>query len=225
VRLAADALRERILAFAAEHSGTSPEACSLEADAVVCDGRRISLADLSAAAQQARRELGSMRKANNTPRTIAFNVQGFRVAVHRRTGKVRILQSVHAADVGVVVNPMQTVGQIQGSVTQGLGWAMYEKMVFDGEGRMINPTFRNYHIPHFADSPRTEVLFADTHDVFGPLGAKSAGDAAIDPVAPALAKAIADATGIRFGSLPLAPDRIYEPINEKFGEGVLVAGD
>jgi putative selenate reductase molybdopterin-binding subunit len=219
VQLAAEALRERILAFAAEQSGATPEACRLDADAVVYDGRRTGLADLHAAAQQAGRELATMRKAANAPRSIAFNVQGFRVAVHRRTGKVRILQSVHAADAGVVVNPMQCVGQVQGSVTQALGWALYEKMVFDGEGRMINPTFRNYHIPHFADSPRTEVLFAQTHDAFGPLGAKSAAEGAFDPVAPALANAITDATGLRFYSLPLAPDRIYASIAAKFGNG------
>ncbi|MGD9894768.1 MAG: molybdopterin-dependent oxidoreductase [Dehalococcoidia bacterium] len=216
VRLAADALRERILAFAAEHSGVPAAACALDDDAVLCDGRRIALADLSGAAEREGRRLESMRKASNTPRSIAFNVQGFRVAVHRQTGKVRILQSVHAADAGVVINPMQCIGQLQGSVTQAVGWALYEKMVFDAEGRMINPAFRNYHIPHFADSPRTDVLFAKTHDAFGPLGAKSAAEGAFDPVAPALANAIADATGIRFHSLPLAPDRIYRAISDKF---------
>jgi CO/xanthine dehydrogenase Mo-binding subunit len=209
-------LHDRIVAFAAEHSGAPTEACTLEDDAVLCDGRRISLAEIHVAAERAGRRMESMRKASNAPRSIAFNVQGFRVAVHRQTGKVRILQSVHAADAGVVINPMQCIGQVQGSVTQAVGWALYEKMVFDDEGRMINPAFRNYHIPHFADSPRTEVHFASTHDAFGPLGAKSAAEGAFDPVAPALANAIANATGLRFHSLPLAPDRIYRAIADKF---------
>ncbi|HTE86762.1 MAG TPA: molybdopterin cofactor-binding domain-containing protein, partial [Dehalococcoidia bacterium] len=152
----------------------------------------------------------------NSPRSISFDVQGFRIAVNRRTGTVAILQSVHAADVGRVMNPMQFRGQTQGGVAQGLGWALYEKMVFDEIGAMINPTFRNYHIPNFADVPRTEVFVADTYDAFGVNGAKSGTEGNFNPVAPALANAIADATGVRFHSLPLAPDRIYKAIGEKF---------
>jgi CO/xanthine dehydrogenase Mo-binding subunit len=88
----------------------------------------------------------------------------------------------------------------------------YEKMVFDRGGTVVNPTFRHYRIPAFADIPRSEVYFARTTDVFGPLGAKSMSEAPINPVAPALANALADATGIRFYDLPLAPDRIYRAI-------------
>jgi putative selenate reductase molybdopterin-binding subunit len=97
---------------------------------------------------------------------------------------------------------------------QALGWSLYEKMMFDETGRIINPTFRNYRIPAFADIPRTEVYFADTQDAFGPLGAKSMSEAPIYPVTPALANALTDATGIRFYDLPLAPDRIYRRIFE-----------
>ena len=98
---------------------------------------------------------------------------------------------------------------------QGLGWALYEKMVFDSKGQVINASFRHYRIPAFADIPRSEVYFADTKDTLGPLGAKSMSEAPINPVAPALANALADATGVRFHELPLAPDRIYRPIFEK----------
>jgi putative selenate reductase molybdopterin-binding subunit len=82
-------------------------------------------------------------------------------------------------------------------------------MVIDGSGAVVNPTFRNYRIPAFADIPRCEVFFADTHDRYGPLGAKPLGEAPIIPVSPALANALADATGIRFRSLPLSADRIF----------------
>ena len=71
---------------------------------------------------------------------------------------------------------------------------------------MVNPTFRNYHIPAFADVPSTEVFFADTHDAVGPLGAKGMGECPINPVSPALANALADATGVRFRNLPFTPD-------------------
>jgi CO/xanthine dehydrogenase Mo-binding subunit len=85
-------------------------------------------------------------------------------------------------------------------------------MVFDRDGKMVNPTFRNYRIPAFADVPRSEIYFAKTTDALGPMGAKSMSEAPINPVAPALANALADATGIRFHDLPLTPDRIYRAI-------------
>jgi putative selenate reductase molybdopterin-binding subunit len=215
VRLAAEALRERILDFASAHSGAARDACRLDDDAVRCNGDRISLPDLLAAAGAAGQQLEVVRKAHGAPRSVAFNAQGFRVAVHRVTGEITILQSVHAADAGVVINPMQCRAQVEGAVTQGIGWALYERMVFDEEGRVVNPTFRNYRIPAFADAPRTEVLFADTHDALGPLGAKGMGECPINPVAPALANALADATGVRFRNLPFTPDRIYRRIFER----------
>jgi putative selenate reductase molybdopterin-binding subunit len=212
VDLAAQALRERVLAFASEQAGVPAEACRLVPDAVICGGERLELSALHGEAVRLGREMGALRKASNSPRSISFNVQGFRIAVHRHTGQIAILQSVHAADVGRVMNPMQFRGQVQGAVAQALGWALFEKMVFDAEGRMLNPSLRNYHIPAFADVPRTDVLVADTVDAFGPSGAKSGSEGPFDPVAPALANALADATGVRFHSLPLAPDRIYQAI-------------
>src|SRR5262249_37445669 len=121
---------------------------------------------------------------------------------------------------GVVINPVQLRGQVEGGIAQGVGWALSEKMVFDSQGRLLNPTFRHYRIPAFADVPRSEVYFAKTTDAFGPLGAKSMSESPINPVAPALANALADATGIRFTDLPLAPDRIYARIQEKHSGGV-----
>jgi CO/xanthine dehydrogenase Mo-binding subunit len=124
---------------------------------------------------------------------------------------------VHAADAGRVINPMQCRGQIEGGVAQSLGAALYEEMVLDDCGRVINPTLRNYHLPQFGDVPRTEVLFADTSDSTGPLGAKSMSESPYNPVAAALGNALADATGIRFCQIPFKPDRIFHAIVEKFG--------
>jgi putative selenate reductase molybdopterin-binding subunit len=120
----------------------------------------------------------------------------------------RFLQSVHAADAGRVINPMQCRGQIEGSVAQGLGAAMYESVIVDEAGHVTTTTLRNYCVPAFGDVPRTEVHFADTSDAIGPLGAKSMSESPFLPVAPALANAVRDATGIRFSTLPLARDHV-----------------
>lgn len=146
-------------------------------------------------------------------RSVSFNVQGFRVAVNPNTGELRILHSVQACDAGVVVNPMQCRGQVEGGVAQALGAALTEDLAIDAQGCVTTPSFRTYHIPTCADVPRTEVLFANTHDRTGPRGAKSMSEAPYNPVAPALANAIADATGIRFHSTPIRVDRIWRALH------------
>jgi CO/xanthine dehydrogenase Mo-binding subunit/aerobic-type carbon monoxide dehydrogenase small subunit (CoxS/CutS family) len=208
--LAAEALRERILTFAAEHSGTP--GWTLTADAVTRDGARIDLAELAAAAHAAGRELAASGHSAGSPRSVAFNVHGFRVAVDPRTGELRILKSVQAADAGRVINPMQCRGQIEGGVAQALGAALYEELLVDRDGRAVNPTLRDYHVPAFADVPHTEVYFADIADAVGPYGAKSMSESPYNPVLPALANALRDATGIRFTAAPLRADRVWEKL-------------
>ena len=140
-------------------------------------------------------------------------MQGVRLAVHRVTGEIRVLHSVHAADIGRLINPMQCRGQLDGAVAMGYGWALVEHMVHDEAGRMVNPQIRNCRIPTYADTPRTEIHFAETIDSIGPLGAKSQGECGINPVAPAVSNALADATGVRFTDLPFTPDRLFEKLS------------
>jgi putative selenate reductase molybdopterin-binding subunit len=212
VNLTAEALRDNILDFAGRHTGVERSACRLEAGTVVCGERRIALPDLHLAGSKAGHRFEAKRRAYLSPRTVAFNVHGIRLAVHRMTGEIRILHSVHAADIGRLINPMQCRGQIDGAVAMGFGWALTENMVYDDTGKMVNPALRNYRIPAFADVPRTQVLFADTHDAIGPLGAKAQGECAINPVAPAIANALANATGVRFAHLPFTPDHIFDKL-------------
>jgi CO/xanthine dehydrogenase Mo-binding subunit len=209
VALTAAALRENLLDYASHHMGAERALCRLEAAAVRCGDRRVPLAELYAAGFAEGHRFEAKRKAYLSPRTVAFNVHGVRLAVHRVTAEVRILHSVHGADIGRLINPMQCRGQIDGAIGMGIGWALTENMIHDDCGAVVNPSLRNYRIPAFADVPPSEVYFADTHDRIGPLGAKSQGECAINPVAPAIANAIADATGVRFAHLPLTPDRLF----------------
>jgi putative selenate reductase molybdopterin-binding subunit len=209
VGLTARALRDNILDYAARKTGSDPSVWRLEHDGVVSGNNRMSLVDLHAAGLKTGHRFEAKRKAYLSPRTVAFNVHGVRLAVHRMTGEIRILQSVHAADIGRLINPMQCRGQIDGAVAMAFGWALTENMVYDAGGKMVNPSLRNYRIPAIADVPHTDVFFADTYDTIGPLGAKSQGECAINPVAPAVANALANATGVRFPSLPFTPDRIF----------------
>ena len=213
VEKTAKAIRDKILSYASRYAGCDVSECRLQDDAVICANRKIPLAELYAEGTKVGDRFDVIRKAYLSPRSVGFNVQGVRVAVHRVTGEIMTLQSVHAADIGRLINPMQCRGQIDGAIAMGFGWALYEKMVFDDNGTMVNPALRDYRIPAFADVPRSEVYFADTYDTIGPLGAKAQGECAINAVAPAIANAVANATGVRFPDLPLTPDRIYDRLS------------
>ena len=214
---AAESLADELKALAAGATGSAASACRLENDSVICGGKRHSFAQLAKTARDQGRTLQASGTSAGTPRSVAFNVQGFRVAVNKGTGEIKILKSVQAADAGRVANPMQCRGQVEGGVAQSLGATLYEEMVIDKSGRVVNPKFRDYHLPSFADVPRTEVLFADTCDTIGPMGAKSMSESPYNPVAAALGNALADATGIRFTTVPFKPDRLWPQLAEKFG--------
>jgi putative selenate reductase molybdopterin-binding subunit len=215
---AAENLARDIRIIASKATKTSPDKCVLKSNSVICGKRHLSFAEIANAAHQQGQTLSASGTSEGTPRSVAFNVQGFRIAVNKATGEIKILQSVHAADAGRVANPMQCRGQVEGGVAQSLGATLYEEMVIDDGGRVVNPKIRDYHLPSFADIPRTEVFFADTVDSIGPMGAKSMSESPYNPVAAALGNALADATGIRFTSAPFKPDRLFPALHEKFGK-------
>ncbi|MBO0841960.1 MAG: molybdopterin-dependent oxidoreductase, partial [Nocardioides sp.] len=162
------------------------------------------------------RPLTASATHDGTPRALAFNVHGFRVAVSTATGEVRILDSVHAADAGRVINPEQLRGQIEGGVAQAIGAALQEELVVR-EGHVVTRTLRDYRTPKIGDIPPTRVLTAETHDELGPLGAKSMSEAPFNPVAAALANAITDAVGVRPHELPMSRDRLWRLLRTEEG--------
>ncbi|MEV2219423.1 molybdopterin cofactor-binding domain-containing protein [Nocardia vinacea] len=206
---AAEALRDRILFLAAEHARVDIASCAMDDSGVVCGDSRISLSELIEVARRRGIRLTEARKAFGSPRSVVFNTHGFRIAVHRITGEIRILYSVHATDAGVLINPAQVRGQIEGGVAQGIGFALTENFHVDANGAMVNPNLRNYRIPAYADIPRTEVLTVDSADSVGAMHSKGIAECCVNPVAPALANALEDATGVRFRALPFTPERIY----------------
>lgn len=201
-------LRRLLLARAAKLAGLPERDCVLESDGVRCGDQVFGVAELLADG-----DLTAHGEHSGTPRSVSFNVHAFRVAVHLDTGSLRILQSIQAADAGTVLNPVQCRGQVEGGVAQAIGTALYEDMRSE-LGVVTTQSLRHYHIPQFADVPRTEVYFADTADEFGPLGAKSMSESPYNPVAPALANAIRDAVGVRPDRLPMTADRIWRAMQE-----------
>jgi putative selenate reductase molybdopterin-binding subunit len=210
---ASAALRDHILRLVAIHTGVPAADCSMDDDGVLCGDKRLSLAEVVEFARERGLRLNASRKAFGSPRSVTANAHGFRIAVHRITGEVRILYSVQAVDPGIVINPEQVRGQIEGGVAQGIGFALTENFHLDANGVMINPSLRQYRIPTYADVPRTEVLVVESSDSFGPVHAKGIAEFCVNTVAPALANALQDASGVRYRSLPLTPERIYAALN------------
>ncbi|TPG29825.1 molybdopterin-dependent oxidoreductase [Mycolicibacterium hodleri] len=213
VNYASTALAKRIIGFAANRMGAAVADCALDDDGVVCGDRRLTLGEILKAARLRGVRFTESRKAYGSPRSVTSNTHGFRIAVHRITGEIRILYSVHATDAGVIINPAQVRGQVDGGVAMGIGFALTENFHVDDKGVMVNPNLRNYRIPTFADVPPTELLFVKSTDSVGPMKAKGMAECCINPVAPALANALEDATGVRFRDLPFTPDRIYQRLN------------
>jgi putative selenate reductase molybdopterin-binding subunit len=208
-REAAEDLAGAILDFAASCAKVKRSECALVEGHVRAHDRLLKLSELAGAAARFGVKLSGQGRSNGTPRSVAFNVQAFEVAVHRQYGEIRILRSIHAADAGTVINPMQCRGQIEGGVAQAIGAALYEDLIIDTEGKVSNPSFRDYHVPTLADIPFTEVYFADTYDRIGPLGAKSMSESPYNPIAAALGNALRDALGVRLYATPFKADQLY----------------
>jgi CO/xanthine dehydrogenase Mo-binding subunit len=130
------------------------------------------------------------------------------VAVDTRTYNTQVVNFYALQEVGRVINPLLAAGQIEGGVAQGIGYALYEKVVWKN-GRMSNNQMTNYIMPTAADVPNIEVYFEEMPSEHGPYGAKGLGELPHDGPAPAILNAIQNAAGINFTSIPLLPEDMY----------------
>ena len=140
------------------------------------------------------------------------------VEVDTETGLVRVLKVVEAVDCGQVVNPQMAEGQVEGAAIQSVGYALYERMPFDAKGRMQFRSFRDYTIAAATDVPEIVTILVPTHEPTGPFGAKAIAEIPINGPAPAIANAVAQATGVRIREIPLTPERVLAALRLA-GEG------
>ena len=139
--------------------------------------------------------------------------------LHEATGRIAPLEVWSAHDVGKAINPMAVQGQIEGGVVQGLGYALCEEMVWDS-GRLANPSLMDYKIPGAADAPPAiHTILIEDPDETGPFGAKGVGEPPLVGIAPAIANAVARASGVRLRRLPMTPERVLRAIGERGADG------
>jgi CO/xanthine dehydrogenase Mo-binding subunit len=143
------------------------------------------------------------------------------VAVDTLTYAAEVKDFYALQEVGKVIHPILAKGQIEGGVAQGIGYALYEKCVYEG-GLMRNNQMTNYIMPTSADLPPIRVAFEETPSIHGPKGAKGIGELPMDGPAPAILNAIEHATGIAFTEVPLLPEDIFERMTGSAGAGTEV---
>jgi putative selenate reductase molybdopterin-binding subunit len=122
-----------------------------------------------------------------------------------------------AVDCGIAINPITASGQIEGGMTQALGYGHCEEMAYDAEGRMVNPVLGPYKIYRADEMPEMEVILVQTHEPSGPFGAKAVAEIPKDGVAPALRSAIYHATGVRISRIPFTPERVWNALKANGG--------
>ena len=139
----------------------------------------------------------------------AWAVYVAEVSVDTRTAEARVEDFVAVQEVGKVIHPVLAAGQIEGGVAQGIGFALYENIVWQ-EGRMANGQMTNYIMPTSMDVPNIRVYFEEIPYARGPAGAKGIGELPLDGTAPAIANAIAHATGADVRAVPMTPEKLME---------------
>jgi CO/xanthine dehydrogenase Mo-binding subunit len=139
----------------------------------------------------------------------AWAVYVAEVAVDAATLEISVNDFVALQEVGRVIHPVLAAGQIEGGVAQGIGYAIFEKVVWN-EGRMANGQMTNYIMPTSVDVPRIRVYFEETPYEHGPLGAKGIGELPIDGPAPAILNAIENAIGVSVNEIPLMPEMLMD---------------
>ena len=147
--------------------------------------------------------------------TYVYATQIAEVEVDDETGEVVVKRIVAVHDCGQPINPMLVEGQIQGGISMGVGYALQEEILFDDQGKQINPNLTNYIMPTSLDMPELDVQLVDNYDPTGPHGAKGVGEPTAVPTAAAIMNAIYDAVGVRITTLPATAEKVMAAILEK----------
>lgn len=185
----------------------------LEGEGVVRgDGRFIPLSAIALHSlhQEDQRQLMATASFVSLDSPPPFAGQFAEVEVDTETGQVTVKKLVMAVDAGVPINPLTAEGQVEGGLTQALGYGHCEEMVYDETGNLLNDQYGAYHIYRADEMPEIEAILVQTHEPTGPFGAKAIAEIPKDGVAPAIANAVFDATGIRLRRIPFTPQRVFE---------------
>ncbi len=211
VRHACEQLREKICSQAARMLECGAEELEYDGNVAkdVKSGKTVTLEEIGVASMcnnvQALQVTESYSSPVSPPPFMAGAVE---IELDKETGQVEILDYAAVVDCGTVVNPNLARVQTEGALAQGIGMALYENVQYTDKGKLLNNSLMQYKIPSRLDVGRLRVEFESSYEPTGPFGAKSIGEIVINTPAPAIAHAIANATGSKFRELPITSEKI-----------------
>jgi carbon-monoxide dehydrogenase large subunit len=141
--------------------------------------------------------------------TFAAGMHAAIVETDPDTAEIKVVKYAVVHDCGRLINPMIVEGQIHGGVAQGIGGALYERMIYDQHGQLVNASFMDFLMPYATEIPRIETGHLETPSPLNPLGVKGAGEAGVIPVSAVIASAVEDAEGIPIDRMPISPSDLY----------------
>ena len=219
-------IQAKLRAMAADLEGVDESAVVVEGGEVRIGDRATPIRDVVArglgrlggeiiGVGESRKEAEPDHPLGGTSAFYEFNCTAVEASVDRGTGDITIHRYVTVSDVGKALNPSQVRGQDEGAAVMGLGHTLMEHYILDDTGRIRNLGAIDYRIPTSMDLPlRMESDMIENADGPGPYGAKGMSEGALLPVAPAVAAAVADATGVVIRDLPLSPERVWQALRE-----------
>ncbi len=185
--------------------------------AVAPDGKSVSLSEIALDTlhrndQEQIMGIGSFVSPSSPP---PFAAQFAEVTVDTETGVVTVDKLVMAVDSGVIVNPLTASGQIEGGMTQALGYAVCEEMRYDEKGIAIERDLDRYHIFRANEMPELTTIFVETFEPSHPFGVKAVAEIPMDGVAPSVGNAVLDAIGINVNVNPILPEKVWRALKVK----------
>lgn len=217
VQRAARDIKDQLRALAAETAGVTAAEVSFVDGRVHVGGRCLAPAEVirewygRPAGEVIGR--GYVRNLGPSPAFWEVGMGGVEVDVDRETGVIRLRSYTALADVGRAINPHLCEAQDVGALVMGLGHTLFEEMVYGPEGSLLNASMIEYRVPLASDLPESvKAILVENADGPGPFGAKGMGEGGGLPVAPAVANAVARATGVRIRDLPLTPERVWSAL-------------
>ncbi len=180
------------------------------------DGRFVTLADVALESLHHKDQFQIMAVASYvSPKSPPpFAAQFAQVLVDTETGQITVEKLVMAVDSGVIVNPVTASGQIEGGMTQALGYAVCEEMLYDARGDSVIRQLGDYKIFAADEMPELQAIFVQTYEPSHPFGLKAVAEIPMDGVAPAVANAVYDAVGVWMNEIPMTPERVWRKIRQ-----------
>lgn len=162
------------------------------------------------------RQIGATGSFVGDESPIPFMATFAEVEVDTETGQIDLKKLISVADCGTPINPVQALGQLEGGTMQGIGWALFENVIYSQTGRMLTTDFFTYKVPTRMDYGELICELAESYEPTGPYGAKSIAEIGIDSPIPAIANAVYDATGIRLREAPFKSEKLlFEILNRE----------